>query len=117
MAADTAADPIRVGSVTDVPEGETLLVPAATTGTVPISVFHAEDGEFYALDDRCTHGAASLSEGWVEDDQIECPLHGAAFCLRTGAALTLPATVNTNTHRVEVDGEDLLLYPGTAASS
>src|SRR5699024_6155763 len=56
----TPADPLLVGTTDDIPQGEALLVPAAVTGTVPIAVFHAETGKFYALDDRCTHGAASL---------------------------------------------------------
>lgn len=107
--------PIRVGSTAEIPEGETLLVPAATTGSVPISVFHAEDGGFYALDDTCTHGQASLAEGFVEDDVIECPLHSGQFCLRTGKALTMPLTVDTNSHQLEIDGTDILLYPGVPA--
>ena len=111
----TPADPLLVGTTDDIPEGEALLVPAAVTGTVPIAVFHAETGKFYALDDRCTHGAASLSEGFIEDDIMECPRHAGQFCLRNGKVLSLPATVDAATHTVELDGRNILLYRGVPA--
>ncbi|MCZ5895987.1 Rieske 2Fe-2S domain-containing protein, partial [Escherichia coli] len=42
-------------------------------------------GEFYAINDRCSHGNASMSEGYLDDDAtVECPLHAASFCLKTG---------------------------------
>ena len=47
--------------------------------------------EFFAVEDLCSHEAYPLEEGVVEDSRITCPLHGAAFCLRTGEALSPPA--------------------------
>ncbi|AXR74175.1 non-heme iron oxygenase ferredoxin subunit [Auritidibacter ignavus] len=105
---------LDVGAAADLPVEETLLVPASTTGTVPITIFHDETG-FFALNDRCTHGNASLAEGWIEDGTVECPLHGSPFCLATGKALGLPATVAAPTHRVEVVDGRLILYPGVPA--
>ena len=52
-----------------------------------VAVFLVE-GEVYALDDLCSHAEASLSEGEVFDTEVECPLHGAAFDLASGEALT-----------------------------
>ena len=49
------------------------------------------DGEYYAIEDVCTHDGGQLTGGHVEGDQIVCPRHGARFCIRTGAALTAPA--------------------------
>jgi 3-phenylpropionate/trans-cinnamate dioxygenase ferredoxin subunit len=49
------------------------------------------DGEFFAIDDVCTHDGGGLVGGAIEDHQVICPRHGARFCLRTGAALTPPA--------------------------
>ncbi|MGI9245582.1 MAG: non-heme iron oxygenase ferredoxin subunit [Steroidobacteraceae bacterium] len=49
------------------------------------------DGEFFAIDDLCTHDGGGLAGGAVEDHQVICPRHGARFCLRTGQALTPPA--------------------------
>lgn len=64
-------------------------------------------GEFFAVNDRCSHGNASMSEGYVEDDgTVECPLHSARFCLRTGVALCQPATQAIQTYPVTlVDGK------------
>lgn len=58
------------------------------------------DGVLYAVDDTCTHEECSLGEGYLEDDIVECPCHGATFNVRTGAALTLPATRPLRTYPV-----------------
>jgi 3-phenylpropionate/trans-cinnamate dioxygenase ferredoxin subunit len=72
-------------------------------------VFRDGDG-FFALDDTCTHGGASLADGWVAGGEVECPLHGGVFCLRTGAALGGPAVGDTVAHGVEIrDGQVWLL--------
>ena len=49
------------------------------------------DGEFYAIDDICTHDGGPLDQGELIGKQIECPRHGARFDVTTGRALTLPA--------------------------
>lgn len=109
------SEPIKVATTADIPDGGALLVPADVTGSgAPISLFRC-DGEIFALDDTCTHADASLAEGWVEDCQVECPLHGAAFDLRNGHALCPPATRAVATHKVEVRGDEVWLYPGTPA--
>jgi nitrite reductase/ring-hydroxylating ferredoxin subunit len=59
-------------------------------GRPPLAVYHL-DGEFFVSDDTGSHGTASLSEGFVEGGQVECPWHSGLFCLKTGAALNFPA--------------------------
>jgi 3-phenylpropionate/trans-cinnamate dioxygenase ferredoxin subunit len=78
-------------------------VQAEIDGTL-IAVFNVA-GEFYAIDDVCTHDGGGLAGGAVEGDVVICPRHGARFSLRTGAALTPPAyeAVRTYPTRV-VDG-------------
>jgi 3-phenylpropionate/trans-cinnamate dioxygenase ferredoxin component len=49
------------------------------------------DGEYYAIEDVCTHDGGQLTGGTVDGDEIECPRHGARFCIKTGEALTAPA--------------------------
>ncbi|MEZ2389385.1 bifunctional 3-phenylpropionate/cinnamic acid dioxygenase ferredoxin subunit [bacterium RCC_150] len=72
----------------------------------PIAVFHTEEGELFALDDTCTHQDASLTDGWVEDCWVECPLHASKFNLRTGAADAPPAKLPVRVHEVVVvDGQ------------
>jgi nitrite reductase/ring-hydroxylating ferredoxin subunit len=60
-------------------------------------------GEVYATDNICTHEYASLADGLVDGETVECPLHGACFNFRTGAALTEPATVALRTYPTQVD--------------
>ncbi len=57
----------------------------------------------------CTHSEASLSEGEVSGTKIECWLHGAEFDLRTGEALTPPATSALKTFKVEVSGNQVVV--------
>ena len=61
--------------------------------------------EFFAIADTCSHSEASLAEGEVSGTKIECWLHGAEFDLRSGAALTLPATTAVNTYPVTRNAE------------
>jgi len=90
---------------------------AAVSDGVPVSVEIGEQriclvkrgGEFFALDDRCSHAESLLSPGDVEDMEIMCPLHGARFDLRTGEALTPPAVLPVQTHEVKVEGGDVLV--------
>ncbi len=110
------SEPIKVAAADDIPDGGATVVPATANGTgEDIAVFHC-DGSFYALDDTCSHAQASLAEGWVEDSQVECPLHGAAFDLGTGEALCPPATRPVTTHKVEVRDGQVWLYPRTPAA-
>lgn len=109
-------DGIDVAGTDEIEPGSALPLDTSLTGTPePISIFRDTDGTFYALDDTCTHERQSLADGWVEDCQVECPLHAACFSLRTGAALTLPATKPLQTHRLEVQGDRLVLFPGEPA--
>ena len=64
-------------------------------------------GEYFAIDDTCTHEEASLSEGELYDDIVECPLHGAAFNVRTGAVEAFPAVVPIGTYQVRVQDNEV----------
>ena len=65
--------------------------------------------EVFAVEDICTHSEASLSEGEVNGTKIECWLHGAEFDLRTGEALTPPATSALRTFKVEINGNQVVV--------
>ncbi|MEA5154927.1 non-heme iron oxygenase ferredoxin subunit [Raineyella sp.] len=107
--------PLRVTTVDALEEGSALVVDGAVNGTgEDIAVFRS-GGHFYALNDICTHRYASLSDGWIAGDRVECPVHQACFSLRTGEALCPPATVPEPTHRVEVRGDEVWLWPGHPA--
>ena len=80
-----------------------------------IAVFRVGD-DVHALADRCSHAEASLSEGEVFGDEVECPRHGASFDLVTGRALSLPATKPVRTYRTEVRGGEVFVEIGEGGS-
>ncbi|HEX8603836.1 MAG TPA: anthranilate 1,2-dioxygenase ferredoxin subunit AndAb [Pseudoduganella sp.] len=95
-----------VGSATDFNEDEPRAVLA---GGERVAVFRLGE-ELYALHDLCTHERVPLSEGFIEDGCIECPLHQGLFDIRTGQPRKAPCTVPVRTYpirivdgRVEVD--------------
>ena len=77
-------------------------------GDEPIAVFNL-DGEFYAICDTCSHEEASLSDGDIFGDVVECPLHGSQFDIRTGKALTLPAVLPVASYDVKVEDGDIFV--------
>lgn len=111
------SDGIRVASTDDIPEGEAIVIDREVAGTEDdIAIFH-DGGEFYALNDTCTHAEASLADGWIEDGEVECPLHSGRFCLKTGEVLCMPASRDTVTHRIDVQDGELILFPTIAVRS
>jgi 3-phenylpropionate/trans-cinnamate dioxygenase ferredoxin subunit len=74
-------------------------------GDIAVGVYNL-NGEYYALEDRCSHDDGPLCEGDFEcgDGIAICPRHGANIDIRTGRALTLPAVAPVRTFPVRVDG-------------
>ena len=68
-------------------------------------------GQFYAFGDECTHAGGLLSEGYLEGESVECPLHGSVFNMKTGAAETPPADEKVPVYQVKVEGSDILIAP------
>ena len=93
---------VRACRIDDVEDGGALRV---MIGTTPIAVVRSA-GEVYAIHDVCSHANVALSEGEIEDQTIECWLHGSRFDLRTGKPTGLPATEPVATFPVDVrDGD------------
>jgi len=65
--------------------------------------------DVYAIGDRCSHAEASLADGEVFDEAVECPRHGSEFDLRTGKPSAFPATQPVPVYVVEVEGSDVFL--------
>lgn len=95
---------IHVADVSDVPLDAGLRVELGDDE--PIAIWNV-DGQFYATSDTCTHEEASLSEGDLWGEVIECPLHGAQYDVRTGEVLTLPAIFPLETFPVKVEDDKL----------
>lgn len=70
------------------------------------------DGALFAVDDVCTHAYASLSEGLLCGAEIECPLHGGRFDVRTGRALGGIVDEDLRRFAVKVEGDDVLIAFG-----
>lgn len=93
----------RLCALSDVPTDVPL---AVRLDDLDLAVVTA-DGEFFALQDECSHAAVALTEGDVEDCSVECWLHGSRFDLRTGKPIGPPATEPVATFPVEIRGADL----------
>jgi nitrite reductase/ring-hydroxylating ferredoxin subunit len=71
----------------------------------PLAVFNV-DGEYFVINDTCSHGDASLCDGEIEDGEVSCPWHNAKFCIKTGKALTFPAVEAQKSYETSiVDGK------------
>jgi len=95
----------QVATASEIAPGEALHVTVDERG---IAVFNV-DGEFYAIDDECTHAFALLSDGYVEGDVIECPLHGGRFEIKTGKAIGPPCEMDVRTYPVRREGDAVLV--------
>jgi len=99
---DSAQRFVRICRRDDIKDGHGK---AFRVGSLDLAIFQSE-GKFFASCDICSHEHEFLSEGWLEGTHIECPRHGAMFDLRTGAAISLPATEPIEVYPLEVrDGE------------
>ena len=93
------SDWVRVCATSEMLPGEFKI---AFDGDVAIAVFNVE-GDFYAIEDVCTHDGGELAGGEVHGFEIECIRHGARFDLRTGAALCPPAYEPTAKFPVKIE--------------
>ncbi|CAE6754392.1 Anthranilate 1,2-dioxygenase ferredoxin subunit [Paraburkholderia domus] len=91
-----------LGALEEFTESEPV---AAVVGEKPVAIFRLGD-EIFALHDLCTHGHARLSEGFVEDGCVECPLHQGLFDIRSGAPRRAPVTDAVRSYPIRiVDGK------------
>lgn len=96
---------VRVASVGDIPSGQRLLI---ELDEVTVAVFNV-DGEYYCIEDVCTHDDGPVAEGTLDGFAIECPRHGALFDIRDGSVLSMPAVVPVPTYEVRIEGDDILV--------
>ena len=98
---------IKVADKKDIPEGRAIVV---TVNGKPVALFNI-NGQYYAIDDTCTHEGGPLSEGNVEGTKVTCPWHGAEFNLTNGEvlgeALGEPLPNNVQSYKVYIEGEEI----------
>jgi 3-phenylpropionate/trans-cinnamate dioxygenase ferredoxin subunit len=97
---------VRICAVEDIKKGKAIRV---KIGEEAIAIVRTKADQVYALNDKCSHGEVSLSEGFVDNETIECWAHGAKFSLETGEALTLPAYEPVAKYEVIIDNGDIFL--------
>lgn len=95
---------VRVATASEIPVDSLKRVVADSQ---EICLAHAEDGNFYAIGDVCTHEEFLLSGGELFGLDVECPQHGSRFNLATGKVTGLPAVIPAKTYSVTVDGADV----------
>src|SRR3984885_5547414 len=93
----------RVASSNDIPDGQAKVFEVSQRR---LAICHVE-GEYFAIDDLCTHDGGPLGEGELDDHQIECPRHGARFDIRSGKALCLPAVMPVCSYKIEVRNDEI----------
>jgi len=103
--ADAADGVVRVCSQADVGPGT---VKAFAVGTAALAVYNI-DGTFYVTDDECTHAAASLADGMIEGDTIECCMHMGSFHIPTGKVMQPPCEVPLRTYQVVLKDEGVFV--------
>lgn len=96
---------IRIADLAEVPEGGTFRV---YHGGEPVCLYNVA-GTIYATHDVCTHGQASLADGFVDGAEIECPLHQGRFNIPTGKAIGPPCTVDVKTYPVKVENTGVFI--------
>ena len=98
---------VKAAQVSEIRPGEMMMVNVGSDQVLIANV----NGNIHACEDICSHAYASLSEGDLNGEEVECPLHGGIFSLITGEALTPPADDPIKLYQVQVDGDDILIAP------
>jgi nitrite reductase/ring-hydroxylating ferredoxin subunit len=110
--ADGAENLVRVCAKSDV---EPDTVKAFAVGDKMLAIYNI-GGAIYATDDECTHAAASLADGMLNGDVIECCMHMGSFRVPTGEVVDPPCEVPLRTYRVVLKGDDVLVDLGRNAA-
>lgn len=96
---------VKIANTTDVAPGKVRSIEVAGKRLALCNV----DGQFYLIDDVCTHDGGSLDQGELFGYEIECPRHGARFDVRTGRVRRLPAILPIRTYPVTVENDEVLV--------
>ena len=97
---------IIVGKISDIPSGKMQKVTADGKDILVVNV----DGNYYAMNDTCTHAGASLVEGKLEGTIVTCDWHGAKFDCKTGKLHAFPAKIkDLNAYKVVVESDNIFL--------
>ena len=96
---------IELCSTSDVEIGTAIKV---EKGDLILAVFNL-DNAFYVIDDTCTHGPGSLSEGYITDDTVECDFHNGAFNIKTGEVTAPPCMIPVKTYKTVIENDKVYI--------
>jgi nitrite reductase/ring-hydroxylating ferredoxin subunit len=96
---------VKAANLSDIADGEVI---GHEIDGENVAVYNI-DGKIYATDNICTHAFALLSNGYLDDCTIECPLHAGRFDVRTGKALSGPVTNDLKVYKTKVENGDILI--------
>lgn len=94
---------VKVAKQSALPEGEMI---AVNIGELRLALYNV-GGDFFATDNLCTHGNALLTNGYLDDDVVECPLHAGRFNVKSGQGLGAPITCNIKAYPTRKTGDDI----------
>ena len=98
---------VKVAQVSEIKPGEMISVEVNNEQVLLSNV----GGSIHAVDVICSHAYATLSEGDLDGEEVECPLHGGKFNLTTGEAIGPPADEAVQVYKVQIEGADILVGP------
>ena len=97
---------ILVGKTSDIPSGKMVMVSADGKDILVTNV----DGNYYAMDDTCTHAGASLSEGSLDGSTVTCPWHGSTWDCKTGKMIAFGVQLNDlPSYKVTVESDEIFV--------
>ena len=97
---------ILVGKTSDIPSGKMVMVSADGKDILVTNV----DGNYYAMDDTCTHAGASLSEGSLDGSTVTCPWHGSTWDCKTGKLIAFGAQLkDLSSYKVTVESDNVFV--------
>ena len=99
------SDFLKVARTSEIPQGGKKLV---EVDFLPVAIFNI-GGEYYAIEDVCTHDGGPLAEGELENEEIICPRHGARFNVKTGQALCMPAFESVECYEVKIENDEIYI--------
>ncbi len=101
---------VKVADVGELAAGDVKVVEVGPDQILLVNV----DGNIHAVDDICSHAYATLSEGDLRGEEVECPLHGGSFNAITGVPINPPANEPLRVYQVQIEGDDVLVAPPAA---
>ena len=95
---------IKVANINEINHGKGKMV---IVNGKEISIFKVND-QFFAIDNICLHMGGSLADGWVEENNVTCALHGWQFDIKTGQNI-MPGMGKLNSYKLEIKNEDIYI--------